>query len=201
MCSACGRHCRPPGVLPQGPAHATPVPRGPLACVATAPPQFVVVYSLSPVGDLGSVFRRFPSLWQASALAVLPCTVLQSINHTLTCLHGRCTRCRAPAWLLRALFRAPFSGAFHSRSAAHVAAVSRWPGGLRATALPGLRTQPCGAPRPQVFVADSETPGRFRLAAEKPSRPDGEELDLILMQVGGWALRDTCASKAEQRGG
>lgn len=62
--------------------------------------QFSVVYSLCPVGDLGSVFRRFPSLWQ-------------------------------------------------------------------------------------VFVTDAAAPGRFRLAAELPSRPGGEELDLILIQALG----------------
>eukprot|EP00884_Botryococcus_braunii_P002935 jgi/Botrbrau1/12642/Bobra.67_1s0008.1 len=34
----------------------------------------------------------------------------------------------------------------------------------------------------QVFVEDPESPGRYRLAAERPSRPAGEALDTILME-------------------
>ena len=62
--------------------------------------DFVTVYSLRPIGDVGSVFKRFPSQWQ-------------------------------------------------------------------------------------VFVADSEAPGRYILAAERPSRPGGEDLDLIVMRALG----------------
>jgi len=62
--------------------------------------EFMTVYSLRPIGDIGSVFKRFPSQWQ-------------------------------------------------------------------------------------VFVADTETPGRYILAAEKPSRPGGEDLDLIVMKALG----------------
>ena len=40
-------------------------------------------------------------------------------------------------------------------------------------------------PPPQVFVADTQLPGRFRLAAERPTRPGGEDLDLILMDALG----------------
>jgi hypothetical protein len=61
---------------------------------------FVTTYSLRPVGDIGSVFRKFPGLWQ-------------------------------------------------------------------------------------VFVQDPELPGRYLLAAERPSRPAGEVLDLIIMQALG----------------
>lgn len=62
--------------------------------------DFVTTYSLRPVGDVGSVFRRYPGLWQ-------------------------------------------------------------------------------------VFVADPELPGRYRLAAERPSRPGGEALDLIILEAMG----------------
>eukprot|EP00890_Picochlorum_soloecismus_P002082 jgi/Picsp_1/2875/NSC_01100-R1_protein len=62
--------------------------------------DFMTVYSLRPIGDIGSVFKRFPSQWQ-------------------------------------------------------------------------------------VFVADPETPGRYVLAAEQPSRPGGEDLDYIVMKALG----------------
>jgi len=62
--------------------------------------DFATTYSLRPVGDVGSVFRRYPGLWQ-------------------------------------------------------------------------------------VFVQDSELPGRYKLAAEKASRPGGEDLDLIIMNALG----------------
>jgi len=68
--------------------------------------DFMTVYSLRPIGDIGSVFKRFPSQWQ-------------------------------------------------------------------------------------VFVADSETPGRYVLAAERPSRPGGEDLDYIVMKaLGGGETRE-----------
>lgn len=62
--------------------------------------DFATTYSLRPVGDVGSVFRRYPGLWQ-------------------------------------------------------------------------------------VFVQDPELPGRYKLAAEKASRPGGEDLDLIIMNALG----------------
>ncbi len=61
---------------------------------------FTTTYSLRPVGDIGSVFRRFPGLWQ-------------------------------------------------------------------------------------VFVADPELTGRYRLAAERAERPGGEALDYIIMEALG----------------
>jgi hypothetical protein len=62
--------------------------------------DFATTYSLRPVGDVGSVFRRYPGLWQ-------------------------------------------------------------------------------------VFVQDAELPGRYKLVAEKASRPGGEDLDLIIMNALG----------------
>ena len=62
--------------------------------------DFMTTYSLRPIGDIGSVFKRFPSEWQ-------------------------------------------------------------------------------------VFLADNDVPGRYVLAAERPSRPGGEELDLIVMKALG----------------
>ena len=62
--------------------------------------DFMTSYSLRPIGDVGSVFKRFPSQWQ-------------------------------------------------------------------------------------VFVADQDMPGRYVLAAERPSRPGGEELDIIVMKALG----------------
>jgi len=62
--------------------------------------EFMTTYSLRPIGDIGSVFKRFPSQWQ-------------------------------------------------------------------------------------VFIADKESPGRYLLAAERPSRPGGEELDIIVMKALG----------------
>lgn len=62
--------------------------------------EFMTTYSLRPIGDIGSVFKRFPSQWQ-------------------------------------------------------------------------------------VFIADNDAPGRYVLAAERPSRPGGEELDLIVMSALG----------------
>ena len=62
--------------------------------------EFMTTYSLRPIGDIGSVFKRFPSQWQ-------------------------------------------------------------------------------------VFIADKDAPGRYVLAAERPSRPGGEELDLIVMNALG----------------
>lgn len=62
--------------------------------------EFMTTYSLRPIGDIGSVFKRFPSQWQ-------------------------------------------------------------------------------------VFIADKESPGRYTLAAERPSRPGGEELDIIVMKALG----------------
>jgi len=62
--------------------------------------DFVTTYSLRPVGDVGSVFRRYPGLWQ-------------------------------------------------------------------------------------VFVQDASFPGRYVLAAERPSRPGGETLDLIIFEALG----------------
>lgn len=62
--------------------------------------EFMTTYSLRPIGDIGSVFKRFPSQWQ-------------------------------------------------------------------------------------VFIADKESPGRYILAAERPSRPGGEELDIIVMKALG----------------
>lgn len=62
--------------------------------------EFMTTYSLRPIGDIGSVFKRFPSNWQ-------------------------------------------------------------------------------------VFIADNDAPGRYVLAAERPSRPGGEELDLIVMSALG----------------
>jgi hypothetical protein len=62
--------------------------------------NFMTTYSLHPIGDIGSVFKRFPSEWQ-------------------------------------------------------------------------------------VFIADNDVPGRYVLAAERPSRPGGEELDLIVMKALG----------------
>ena len=64
--------------------------------------EFMTTYSLRPIGDIGSVFKRFPSNWQ-------------------------------------------------------------------------------------VFIADNDMPGRYVLAAERPSRPGGEELDLIVMNALGGA--------------
>jgi hypothetical protein len=37
----------------------------------------------------------------------------------------------------------------------------------------------------QVFVADSASPGRYKLAAEQASRPGGEDLDLIIVNALG----------------
>ena len=62
--------------------------------------DFATTYSLRPIGDVGSVFRKYPGLWQ-------------------------------------------------------------------------------------VFVQDPELPGRYTLAAERASRPGGEELDLIIMEAFG----------------
>jgi hypothetical protein len=67
--------------------------------------EFMTTYSLRPIGDIGSVFKRFPSNWQ-------------------------------------------------------------------------------------VFIADNDAPGRYVLAAERPSRPGGEELDLIVMSALGGANGD-----------
>ena len=72
--------------------------------------DFMTVYSLRPIGDIGSVFKRFPSQWQ-------------------------------------------------------------------------------------VFVADPETPGRYVLAAERPSRPGGEDLDYIVMKALGAETRDDESSE------
>ncbi len=33
--------------------------------------QFVVTYSLRPIGDLGSVYRRYPGLWQVRCPCLL----------------------------------------------------------------------------------------------------------------------------------
>lgn len=62
--------------------------------------DFVTTYSLRPVGDVGSVFRRYPGLWQ-------------------------------------------------------------------------------------VFVQDDKSPGRYKLIAEKASRPGGEDLDLMILEALG----------------
>jgi hypothetical protein len=62
--------------------------------------DFVTTYSLRPVGDVGSVFRKYPGLWQ-------------------------------------------------------------------------------------VFVQDDALPGRYKLVAERPTRPGGETLDLIIMEALG----------------
>lgn len=62
--------------------------------------EFVTVYSLRPIGDVGTVFKKFPELWK-------------------------------------------------------------------------------------VFVQDPDLPGRYLLAAERPSRPGGEALDMIVMQALG----------------
>jgi hypothetical protein len=67
--------------------------------------EFMTTYSLRPIGDIGSVFKRFPSEWQ-------------------------------------------------------------------------------------VFIADQEVPGRYVLAAERPSRPGGEELDMIVMSALGAGEKD-----------
>jgi hypothetical protein len=72
--------------------------------------DFMTVYSLRPIGDIGSVFKRFPSQWQ-------------------------------------------------------------------------------------VFVADPETPGRYTLAAERPSRPGGEDLDYIVMKALGAETREDESSE------
>ena len=62
--------------------------------------DFTITYSLRPIGDVGSVFRKYPGLWQ-------------------------------------------------------------------------------------VFVQDPELAGRYRLAAERPSRPGGEALDMIMLEAMG----------------
>lgn len=49
----------------------------------------------------------------------------------------------------------------------------------------------------QVFVQDPELPGRYKLVAERLSRPGGEALDYILME----ALGPQAGAEGEQQGG
>ncbi|KAL4448843.1 hypothetical protein ABPG77_007560 [Micractinium sp. CCAP 211/92] len=49
----------------------------------------------------------------------------------------------------------------------------------------------------QVFVQDPEVPGRYKLVAERLSRPGGEALDYILME----ALGPPAGAEGEQQGG
>ncbi|KAF5836451.1 hypothetical protein DUNSADRAFT_5898 [Dunaliella salina] len=50
----------------------------------------------------------------------------------------------------------------------------------------------------QVFLQDPELPGRYRLVAEKPSRPEGEYLDYLVQQAMG-TMEDE--GKEGQQGG
>jgi hypothetical protein len=77
--------------------------------------EFVTTYSLRPIGDVGTVFRCYPGLWQ-------------------------------------------------------------------------------------VFVQDADVPGRFKLAAERPSRPGGEALDLIVMQALGASTGGTDGGDGQNGG-
>lgn len=75
--------------------------------------DFITTYSLRPIGDVGSVFRRYPGMWQ-------------------------------------------------------------------------------------VFIQDEALPGRYKLAAERPSRPGGETLDYIVLEsMGGVGMEDGDRKKKE----
>lgn len=121
--------------------------------------NFVITYSLRSIGDVGSVFRRYPGLWKVCGRCSTSCSGV--------CLHGSTpgVPCRAgPSYGMR--MRAKGYG---MQVCAQKSIVLNW-----------TRVPPCSPARVrvycvclQVFVEEADMPGRYKLIAEQPSRPQG----------------------------
>ena len=112
--------------------------------------SFTVAYSLRPIGDIGTVYRRYPSQWKVVAPS---CSEQRPSTNPPFC------RLSPPHHPL-------------DRQALHLPRKGL-PGGQEAVFLrEGLAAN--GLPAVQVFIEDAALPGRFTLAAERSERPAGD---------------------------
>ena len=121
------------------PIHSPFFPFNPVRLRENFTKNFTVTYSLRPIDDMGSVYRRYPDMWKVSNGACMwhDYHDLAYASHALTvsqCLDA------APGCLLTI----PHS-----------------------VGIPNVN--------PQVFLEEEGMSGRYKLIAEKPSRPAGAD--------------------------